>query len=135
MLRLWPASRDCRQVESWMHELGAIGLDGIIAKRLEAPDASGEHTAMVKIKRIRTADCVVEGFGYAEKGGGIGSLRLGLSLDHVAFTSSFNAGQRRDLKKIVKPLIAPPGFTARAPGGPSRWSTRRSDEWRSLKQD
>src|SRR5205823_4787368 len=102
------------------------------------PYRSGERTAMVKIKRIRTADCVVGGFRYAEKGGGIGSLLLGLyneqgQLDHVGFTSSFNAAQRRELKKIVKPLIGPPGFTGRAPGGPSRWSTRRSAEWQPLK--
>jgi ATP-dependent DNA ligase len=93
---------------------------------------------MVKIKRIRTADCVVGGFRYAEKGGGIGSLLLGLyneqgGLDHLGFTSSLNAAQRGELRKIVKPLIAAPGFTGRAPGGPSRWSTRRSAEWQPLK--
>jgi ATP-dependent DNA ligase len=138
MLRLSPASRDLHQAENWMRELGAMGLDGIIAKRLDEPYRSGERTAMVKIKRIRTADCVVGGFRYAEKGGGIGSLLLGLyneqgGLDHVGFTSSFNAAQRGELKKIVKPLIAAPGFTGRAPGGPSRWSTRRSAEWQPLK--
>src|SRR5207247_1811 len=135
---LSPASHDRDQAENWMRELGAMGLDGIIAKRLDEPYRSGERTAMVKIKRIRTADCVVGGFRYAEKGGGIGSLLLGLyneqgQLDHVGFTSSFNAAQRRELKKIVKPLIGPPGFTGRAPGGPSRWSTRRSAEWQPLK--
>src|SRR5438445_13849642 len=92
---------------------------------------------MVKIKHIRTADCVVGGFRYAEKGGGIGSLLLGLyneqgQLDHVGFTSSFNAAQRRELKKIVKPLVGSPGFTGRAPGGPSGGSTRRSAEWPPL---
>src|SRR5947199_4932270 len=138
VLRLSPVSRDPRQAKNWMCELGAIGLDGIIAKRLDEPYRSGKRTAMVKIKRIRTADCVVGGFRYAEKGGGIGSLLLGLyneqgQLDHVGFTSSFNAAQRRELKKIVKPLIGPPGFTGRAPGGPSRWSTRRSAEWQPLK--
>jgi ATP-dependent DNA ligase len=138
MLRLSPASRDRDQAETWMRELGAMGLDGIIAKRLDAPYASGERTAMVKIKRIRSADCVVGGFRYAEKGGGIGSLLLGLYnqqevLDHVGFTSSFSSEQRRELKKIVKPLIAPPGFTGHAPGGPSRWSTRRSADWQPLK--
>src|SRR6059036_2535846 len=107
-----------------MRELGAMGLDGIIAKRLDEPYRSGERTGMVKIKRIRSADCVVGGFRYAEKGGGIGSLLLGLyneqgQLDHVGFTSSFNAAQRRELKKIVKPLIGPPGFTGRAPEAPA----------------
>ena len=137
-IRLSPASTDRRQAEQWMHELASMGLDGIVAKRLDEPYRSGERTAMVKVKRIRTADCVVGGFRYAEKGGGIGSLLLGLYndqglLDHVGFTSSFNAEQRRELKRVVEPLIGPPGFTGRAPGGPSRWSTERSAEWQPLK--
>ena len=93
---------------------------------------------MVKIKRIRSADCVVGGFRWAQKGGGVGSLLLGLYnqnglLDHVGFTSSFNAAQRAELKRVVEPLIGTPGFTGRAPGGPSRWSTQRSGEWQPLK--
>ncbi|HXZ78762.1 MAG TPA: hypothetical protein VEG30_02460 [Terriglobales bacterium] len=119
-----------------MRDLAAMGLDGIIAKRVDEPYRSGERSAMVKIKRIRTADCVVGGFRYAEKGG-IGSLLLGLYneeglLDHVGFTSSFNSEQRKELKSVVEPLIGGPGFSGKAPGGPSRWSTRRSDEWKAL---
>lgn len=138
MIRLSPASRKFSQAEQWMHKLGSMGLDGIVAKRLDEPYRSGERTAMVKIKRIRTADCVVGGFRYAEKGGGIGSLLLGLYneqglLDHVGFSSSFTAAQRQELKSVVEPLIGPPGFSGHAPGGPSRWSTKRSTEWQRLK--
>lgn len=137
MARLSPISSDRAQAERWMRELAAMGADGVIAKRADEPYRSGERTAMVKIKRIRSADCVVGGFRYAEKGGGIGSLLLGLYneeglLDHVGFTSSFNAEQRQELKKTVEPLISPPGFTGHAPGGPSRWSTKRSTEWQPL---
>ena len=137
-VRLSPASPDRRQAEEWMQERGKLGLDGIVAKRLDEPYHSGERIGMVKIKRIRTADVVVGGFRYAEKGGGIGSLLLGLYdrdglLDHIGFTSSFNSEQRQELKKIVEPLIGSPGFTGRAPGGPSRWSTKRSTEWQPLK--
>ncbi|HEX6905042.1 MAG TPA: ATP-dependent DNA ligase, partial [Terriglobales bacterium] len=69
--------------------------------------------------------------------GEVGSLLLGLYnqqglLDHVGFTSSFTAEQRRELKGIVEPLIGPPGFTGKAPGGLSRWSTKRSMEWQPL---
>jgi ATP-dependent DNA ligase len=139
-IRLSPASRDFSQARKWMHELGELGLDGVVAKRLDAPYLSGERTGMVKIKRIRTADAVVGGFRYAEKGGGIGSLLLGLynregKLDHVGFTSSFNSEQRQVLKKIVEAEIGEPGFTGKAPGGPSRWSTKRSTEWTSLKPE
>jgi ATP-dependent DNA ligase len=137
-IRLSPASAERAQAEHWMSELGKVGLDGIVAKRLDEPYRSGERTAMVKIKRIRTAECVVGGFRYAEKGGGIGSLLLGLYndqglLDHVGFTSSFNAEQRQELRTIVEPLVESPGFNGRAPGGPSRWSTKRSAEWQRLK--
>jgi ATP-dependent DNA ligase len=137
-VRLSPASPDRSQAEEWMQERGKLGLDGIVAKRLDEPYHSGERIGMVKIKRIRAADTVVGGFRYAEKGGGIGSLLLGLYdreglLDHVGFTSSFNSEQRRELAKIVEPLIGGPGFTGHAPGGPSRWSTKRSTEWQPLK--
>ena len=138
LIRLSPASTESRQAKQWMRERSTMGLDGIIAKRLDEPYHSGDRNAMIKVKRIRTADCVVGGFRYAEKGNGIGSLLLGLYnadglLDHIGFTSSFNAEQREELKKIVEPLIGPPGFTGRAPGGPSRWSTKRSTEWQPLK--
>jgi ATP-dependent DNA ligase len=120
-----------------MRELGPTGLDGVVAKRADEPYHSGDRAGMVKIKRIRTADCVLGGFRYSEKGDQVGSLLLGLYnqqglLDHVGFTSSFNAEQRKELKKIVTPLIGPPGFTGKAPGGLSRWSTKRSMEWQPL---
>jgi ATP-dependent DNA ligase len=139
-IRLSPASRDLAQAKKWMHELGKLGLDGVVAKRLDAPYLAGERTGMVKIKRIRTADTVVGGFRYAEKSGGIGSLLLGLynregKLDHIGFTSSFNSEQRHALKKILEPEIGEPGFTGKAPGGPSRWSTKRSTEWVRLKPE
>jgi ATP-dependent DNA ligase len=128
-VRLSPASEDYADAEEWMKELGAAGFDGIIAKRLDESYHSGDRAGMVKIKRMRTADCVVGGFRYAEKGGQVGSLLLGLYddqglLDHVGFTSSFAAEEREGLKKIVQPLVGGPGFTGKAPGGPSRWSTR-----------
>jgi ATP-dependent DNA ligase len=88
---------------------------------------------------MRTADCVVGGFRYASKdASAIGSLLLGLYndrglLDHVGFAASFTATERAELKHIIEPLKGGPGFTGRAPGGPSRWSTERSGEWEPLK--
>ncbi|HVI11171.1 MAG TPA: ATP-dependent DNA ligase [Candidatus Binatia bacterium] len=137
-VRVSPASRDRSEAEKWMRGLSTVGFDGVVAKRLDEPYHSGERRGMVKIKRIRTADTVVGGFRYAEKGGGIGSLLLGLyndegMLDHIGFTSSFTREQRKELEKILKPQIGGPGFTGKAPGGPSRWSTKRSTEWTALK--
>ena len=89
---------------------------------------------MVKIKQIRTVDCVVGGFRYASGAGVIGSLLLGLYddeglLHHVGFTSAFKAGDKPALTKKFEALKKAPGFTGNAPGGPSRWSTERSAEW------
>src|SRR5689334_11565392 len=136
-VHLSPATSDLNTARNWIRSGASHGLDGVVAKRLDCEYTSGERTGMVKIKRIRTADCVVGGFRYAQKGGEVGSLLLGLYnaeglLDHVGFTASFKTEQRRKLKKIVEPLGGGEGFTGRAPGGPSRWSTERSGEWERL---
>jgi ATP-dependent DNA ligase len=130
------ATRRQATARSWL-ERGGGDLDGIVAKRLDLPYRSGERDGMIKVKRQRTADCVVGGFRYASRGGGIGSLLLGLYdarglLDHVGFCSSLNAAERKGLKQKLEPLRKPPGFTGRAPGGPSRWSTERSAQWEPL---
>lgn len=135
-IQLSPSTRDRAQALRWMKELAGSGFDGVVAKRSDLPYASGER-AMQKIKKIRTADCVVGGFRWASKGGEVGSLLLGLynddgELDHVGFTSSFKSEQRKELRKILKPLMGGKGFSGRAPGGPSRWSTERSGEWERL---
>jgi ATP-dependent DNA ligase len=111
-------------------------LDGIIAKRLEDPYGSGER-AMLKYKRLRTADCVVGGFRYANASKQVGSLLLGLygtdgKLNHVGFTSGIPASERAALTRKLLAIRKPPGFTGKAPGGPSRWSTERSAEWQPL---
>jgi ATP-dependent DNA ligase len=132
-LRLSPATADHRTAAKWFRKAGR-DLDGILAKQLDAPYASGERTAMVKVKQIRTADCVVGGFRYARGSRVIGSLLLGLYgddglLHHVGFTSAFKASQRRELTKKFQAIKKSPGFTGSAPGGPSRWSTDRTGEW------
>lgn len=136
-IRLSPATRDYATAQRWMKELAASGFDGVVAKQLDCHYLSGERSGMRKIKRIRTADCVVGGFRYASKGGEVGSLLLGLYddsglLNHVGFTSSFTAPERKKLKAILKPYMGGSGFTGHAPGGPSRWSTERSGEWERL---
>jgi ATP-dependent DNA ligase len=132
-VRLSPATTDYSVANNWFRKTGR-DLDGIIAKRLDAAYASGERTAAVKVKQIRTADCVVGGFRYATGARVIGSLLLGLYgddglLHHVGFISGFKASERRVLTERFEPLRKPPGFTGNAPGGPSRWSTERTGEW------
>jgi len=132
VVQLSPATTDESDAKKWL--AGREGTDGVVAKRLDLAYMTGDRTGMVKVKRIRTADCVVGGFRYATRGKVIGSLLLGLYndeglLDHVGFSSSFAAADKPGLTAIVEKLAGGEGFTGSAPGGPSRWSTARSAEW------
>jgi ATP-dependent DNA ligase len=136
-VRLSPATCDLKTARHWLKTLRG-GLDGIIAKNLDVPYEAGLRTGAVqKIKNLRTADCVVGGFRYASGHRVVGSLLLGLYdddglLHHVGYTSSIPAGERTALTRKLEALLRPPGFTGRAPGGPSRWSTERSGEFEPL---
>jgi len=136
-IRLSPRTRDFEIAKSWFKRM-AGPLDGVIAKRVDRPYESGERNSMVKIKNLRTADCVVGGFRYGSKNKLVGSLLLGLYddaglLNHVGFTSGLASAEKPELTKKLEALIEAPGFTGSAPGGPSRWSTERSTEWEPLK--
>jgi len=135
-IELSPATDDLSIAKNWLRGAG-IDLDGVIAKRTDMPYQSGNRHGMVKVKRLRTADCVVGGFRYSSEGKVIGSFLLGLYdkkglLHHVGFSSSFKASEKPALTKKLEKLIKPPGFTGNAPGGPSRWATERSAEWQPL---
>ena len=136
-VRLSRTTRSRATAAKWLAGGGEGDLDGVVAKLLDQPYRSGEREGMVKVKRQRTADCVVGGFRYASRGREVGSLLLGLYdadglLHHVGFCSSFEANVRKGMLEKVEALIKPPGFTGKAPGGPSRWSTERSAEWKPL---
>jgi ATP-dependent DNA ligase len=123
-LLLSPRTQDAAVARRWLARSGGA-LDGIVAKCLHEPYRPGER-AMLKLKQLRTADCVVG--GYRRDGTGkVLSLLLGLyddegRLDYVGFLSSFTAAARADLPDMLAPIEGPPGFTGGAPGGPSRWS-------------
>lgn len=123
--------------ERWMR-MTRGKLDGVVAKRIDQPYLSGER-AMIKVKTIRSAECVVGGFRYASGKKQVGSLLLGLYdgelLHHVGYTSSMPAASRAELTRSLEALVEPPGFTGHAPGGPSRWSTNRSSEWQPLRPE
>jgi ATP-dependent DNA ligase len=134
-IRLSPSTTDLATARKWFRM--GVGLDGIVAKRTDMTYQSGNRTGMQKIKIQRTADCVVGGFRYLEKAKLVGSLLLGLYdkkglLDHVGFCSSITDEERPALTKKLEKLIKKPGFTGKAPGGPSRWSTKHSLEWEPL---
>ncbi|HEU4749153.1 MAG TPA: ATP-dependent DNA ligase, partial [Gemmatimonadaceae bacterium] len=119
-MKLSPATTKIGVVNKWFENVGG-GLDGIIAKELDKPYCAGERKGMVKVKQLRTVDCVVGGFRYASKGKLVGSLLLGLYdddglLHHVGFWSSIRNEDRKALTAKVEKLIRKPGFTGKAPG-------------------
>lgn len=134
-LLLSPQTHDLAAAVAWLERSGGA-LDGVVAKRLDQPYRPGER-AMLKVKQVRTADCVVAGFRHAAGSTAIGSLLLGLYnpsglLDHVGFTSAIKAADQVALAQRFRPHLNGLGFTGKAPGAPSRWSTKRSSEWTPL---
>jgi len=138
-LDLSPCAVEPSQAGRWLAQAGDGRIDGVIVKDRTLPYLAGER-AMFKIKTLRTADCVVGGFRYQSDSPLVGSLLLGLynsdgRLDHVGFTSTISNEQRPILTKRLEALSEPPGFTGKAPGGPSRWSTARSADWKPLRPE
>jgi ATP-dependent DNA ligase len=159
-LYLTPATRESAVAETWLREFEGAGLDGVVAKPLDAPYQPGKRV-MLKIKHVRTADCVVAGFRWhksTEEGGpeAIGSLLLGLYddagvLHHVGVTSSFTMDVRRDLAMELAPLRrnalanhpwrdwagqdADGSGAQRMPGASSRWSAGKDLSWQPLRPE
>lgn len=135
-IHLSPSTDDVAMARRWLAgEHG--GLDGVMAKRVDLPYLGGERTGMKKIKRMKTAECVVGGFRWSKAGGTVGSLLLGLydeegDLHHVGFCSALNAGVRAEADDRLLPLRGGDGFSGRAPSGQSRWRTEGSGEWEPL---
>jgi ATP-dependent DNA ligase len=107
----------------------------VIAKELSAPYRPGERKGMVKIKRLRTLDCVVVGWRPGKEEGTVGSLILGLYDDRdlrvVGHTSSFKAKEKRELRD----KLAPYETGERGSADPSRWAADRELEWVSLRPE
>ena len=150
-IHLTPLTRDRAVAVDWLHRFEGAGLDGVIAKSPDAPYEPGKRT-MIKIKHIRTADCVVGGFRWHKAGEGIvGSLLLGLyddrgTLHHVGVTSSFTMARRRELATELAPLrenaldghpwrnwAGEEAAMSRMPGGQSRWSQGKDLSWEPLR--
>jgi ATP-dependent DNA ligase len=117
--------------EEWLQ-----GGEGVIAKQLDAPYRPGERKGMVKVKRLRTADCVVVGWRPGKEEGTVGSLILGLYDDTgrlrvVGHTSGFKAKEKREL--VAK--LAPYETGERGSGDPSRWTADRDLEWVTLRPE
>ena len=152
-LFLTPMTLDRSIAQDWLARFEGAGLDGVIAKPLDSPYLPGRR-AMLKIKHVRTADCVVAGFRFHKSGeDAVGSLLLGLFddegvLQHVGVTSSFTMSARRDLLKELAPLrrnamrnhpwrdwASNGASTSRMPGLRSRWSAGKDLDWEPLRPE
>jgi ATP-dependent DNA ligase len=151
-VHLTPMTRDRRTAAQWLEQFEGAGLDGVVAKPPESPYQPGKRT-MIKIKHVRTADCVVAGFRFHKSGkDALGSLLLGLYddegvLQHVGVTSSFTMAKRKQLVKELAPLREnaleghpwrgwaemDASTMSRMPGGQSRWSAGKDLSWEPLR--
>ena len=157
-LHLSPATRDRALAEDWFRRFEGAGLDGVMAKRLDAPYRAGERT-MIKVKHARTADCVVAGFRWHKKGTGtmVGSLLLGLyddegTLHHVGVAAAFTNAVRAQLVTELAPLrehalddhpwrdwaeaeADADAAGQRLPGASSRWNRGKDLSWEPLRPE
>ena len=149
---LTPMTRDPAVAAEWLSRFEGAGLDGVIAKPESGVYEPGKRS-MIKVKHVRTADCVVAGFRWHKNGKNemVGSLLLGLydergRLHHVGVTSSFTMDARRELARELTPLrehaldehpwrdwAEAGGGGTRMPGGQSRWSAGKDLSWEPLR--
>ena len=140
--RISPMSRDEDEAQEWLNRLEAAGLDGVVCKRLDQPYLPGSREGVVKVKKHKTADCVIVGFRWSDKvEGQISTLLLGLynddgKLDFVGHASGFPAAVRRELHERLPPLREE-GFISdrRIPGGQSRWSQGKELDWNPVRPE
>jgi ATP-dependent DNA ligase len=130
-VELTPTVASAEEAEGWLRS-----AEGVIAKRLDAPYKPGERVGMVKVKRVRTIDCVVTGWRPGKEAGTVGSLILGLyddagELHVVGHTSGFPAREKRALVDRLKPYET----GERGSGDPSRWTVGRDLEWIALRPE
>jgi ATP-dependent DNA ligase len=140
--RLSPFTREADDAARWLESLQAAGLDGVVAKRLGLPYLPGSRDGVVKVKRHRTADCVIVGFRWSDKvEGQISTLLLGLyrndgGLDFVGHASGFPAPVRKQLHELLPPLREPGHISGeRVPGGQSRWSRGKELDWNPVRPE
>jgi ATP-dependent DNA ligase len=129
---LTPATSDRDAAGQWL----TGSSEGVIAKEEAAPYAPGERTGMLKIKRVRTADCVVAAFRFGKAEGTVGSLILGLyddegNLREVGHTSGFKAREKRELLERLEPYRT----HEQGSGEPSRWKSDEELVWEGLRPE
>jgi ATP-dependent DNA ligase len=141
LITLSPATTERAVVTDWFKKMGKLGLDGVMAKKLGEPYHSGDREGMVKVKHLKTADCVIGGFRYGEGTKVVGAMFLGLYDDegrlvYIGHTSSIKKSDRPGLTKQLEAMAAENPFEVRSPGGPSRWAqSKTSTEWTPIRPE
>jgi ATP-dependent DNA ligase len=129
-IELAPVVRSVADAEGWLQT-----EEGVIAKEVGEPYRPGERVGMVKVKRVRTADCVVVGWRPGKAEGTLGALILGMydgdRLREVGHSSGFSATEKRELPA----KLAPYETGERGSGEPSRWTQGRDLEWIALRPE
>ena len=154
-VHLTPATSDRAQAMEWFDRFEGAGLDGLIVKPLDDPYVFDKRVQL-KLKHVRSADCVVAGYRIHKSGDGVGSLILGLYADdgqlwHVGVAASFTAARRRELLDEVAPvelddigehpwsswMDATANADGSMPGAPNRWSgaNGRDHSWIPLRPE
>ena len=128
--RLSPFTSDLPTAEDWLERIETAGLDGVVAKRLGLPYLPGSREGVVKVKRHKTADCVVAGVRWKAKPTTIATLLLGLYADdgHLDYVGSAAVGARRhaEIAERVLPLLDE--AQERRFSEPNRWGTGELEE-------
>lgn len=150
-VRLTPATSDSALAADWLDATGA-GIDGVVAKRPDQRYESGRRT-MVKIKRERTADCVIGGFRLVPGERAVASLLLGLydphgALHHVGVIAAFTKARRAALVDELLPyltgltghpwehgFLTGGGRLGHLPGAAGRWTPADSRDWLPLRPE
>jgi ATP-dependent DNA ligase len=139
---LSPYSRELKDAKRWLDRLEAAGLDGVVAKKLGVPYLPGSRDGVVKVKKYKTADCVIVGYRNSDKAEGrISTLLLGLygedgELDFVGHCSAMPAPVRKEIEARL-PKLRAPGFVSdkRIPGGQSRWTQGKELDWNPVRPE
>ncbi|HEX2070482.1 MAG TPA: ATP-dependent DNA ligase [Thermoleophilaceae bacterium] len=132
-VELTPLVTERADAEQWLTGKS----EGVIAKRADGVYLPGERKGMVKIKRLRTADCVVAAFRFGKEEGVVGSLILGMyddagELRIVGHTSGFGgAKQKREMLSLLEPYRT----HERGTGEPSRWKSDEELAWEGLRPE
>jgi ATP-dependent DNA ligase len=128
--RLSPATSSLAEARGWLDRFEALGLDGVVAKRLASPYLPGSRDGVVKVKEHKTADCVVAGVRWKGEREAIATLLLGLyrddgGMDYVG-SCAVAASRRGEVAAKVLPLLR--DAPDRRFSEPNRWGGGELEE-------